>query len=553
MNEGRKWKRPEFIHMQNRQAAWRAENPGASPSEDLLTLQRLYEQHNYGVTSRDLTLGRSIDYVEEDGNYYRVESQVRGYFQGNPNRLGDLPECHFVRTRWKVENGKKMSYNEYVIDSQIQKSLRDEEIKLAAGVPDPHTTSEQTGVTSKSLMHTAVESGFGSTDGVITPVFMNMLLELVSHKAFFKNFINVQPMPTMSFYFPMCHSRVQDVTIDGTIEAFDQDALPTPEGRAGEDFEIDWGKWEVNGWKYLRHFELSNEIGEMIGQYIGVGQKYLEYIAEGMSLLWDWPIFLGIQTMLTRGVWRYPRLSSGTYTWYTTGTKSIAIPWGSASVLTTNAKKNYLFQDLATGAGKIYEPSVTTTEEFVYQLSTARDYSATTDTLIEGIMALASLMDEKHSQLQYIILTDSVQKENLFRDADMRNLTIRSGEAKFQSEDGYLGQIAIGGSSSFVDLWIAPHGFVPSVTGDTTATTYTTGTTLYPIFGGKYGGGWNQGVFTPFNLRVDDGMESRTDGDSVNRLRPTETKVTTASQKGSSWPANYNDVVILWESRTAHP
>jgi hypothetical protein len=137
----------------------------------------------------------------------------------------------------------------------------------------------------------------------------------------------------------------------------------------------------------------------------------------------------------------------------------------------------------------------------------------------------------------------------------MRNLTIRSGEAKFQSEDGYLGQIAIGGSTSMVDLWIAPHGFVPSVVSDRTTTNTGTGITqqdtVFPIFGGKYGGGWNQGVFTPFTLRVDDGMESRSDG-AVNRLRPTETKVTTASQKGSSWPGNYNDVVILWECRTAH-
>jgi hypothetical protein len=543
-----KWTDDAFKAMARNWSLWELSNPQAGPTERFKTVQRIYEKHLYGATSRDLTLGKMIHYKDNgDGTSSRIETPVKGYFKIDLTDRGAPLSAVWERDKSEVgKGGSRLNYKELLEDQRIIKNSRDEMIALAAAGQE--TTSIDSG-SGSSLLDIGVETGFGSTTGVIPPAFINMLLELTSLKAFMKNVIGVQPMPDMSFKFPLKTSVIED---DAGMQ---RAAVPTVEGRAGLDYRIQWLNWEVNGWKYLRHAELTDEIREMVDKFLGVSSSYMEDLATGQTLLWDYAAIEGILTMLIRGVWRYPRLAAGTFTWTEDGTNEVEIPFGKASVLTTNAKLNYLWQDLSNATasdGIIYEPDTVTTDEFDWKESTARPGSTTSDDILEGFLALGTLLKNKGSKMEYIVLSDSRITERLMKDARMANLTIRTGDPKFQNEEGYLGQIAIGGSSTFTDLWESPNGLIiPRATDD--ATGVGGPFDAYPIIGGAYGRGWHQGVFSPISARIDEGFEVVDIGTPPpRRLRPSESKVLTTSSKGSSWPGDYHHIAILWAMFDAH-
>jgi hypothetical protein len=533
--DGRNLTIQQFRDLQEKFTLWKMQNPKRSSSDELQALMRLYEIHNYGITSKDLALGKTVDWVQQDGQYHRVEAAVSGIFYCDPNQRGSLPQCHFNRASFKMsKDGQRMSYKQYIRDAQLVKEERLEkleDIKLATA----HDTGVDTG-SGKSLMESALDTGFGSSSGVVRPVFMNMLLELVSLKAFMKNFVNIEAMDSMSFYYPMKTSAVQDHAAMHRATG-----LPTAEGRAGMDYGIEYDRYEINGWKYLRHAELTDEVNELVGKFLNVQSHYVEDLSEGMALLWDWPIVEGIQDMMVKGMWRRPK-KGAPITWI----KTDEIPFGKASVLTTNAKSSNLFQDQSgsTNDGKIYEPSVTTTEEFDYHNSTARAGTSGADELYEGVIALATLLKKKRSKIEYIILTDSRMTERMFKDSRFLDARLQTGNPRFQDETGFIGRISIGGSSSQTDIWEAPEGLF-----NVRATDDDTPTEVLPIIAGRYGRGWTHGVFTPASMRVDKGFEVVTDagvGDS-EVLRDNETTVITTSSKGSSWPGDYHDFAILWQ------
>lgn len=529
-----RWSEEEYRAMNEKYTLWLSENPLTGPTERLKVLTRLYEKHMYGVTSRDLTLGRTIEYVKNsNGTFKRVEAACRGYFEMNLNDRSAPLTCHWERDKFEEVKGRgDLTYQELLDDHIVLRNNRDQMIKLVTD-----TQSTISGVPSDSMLESGVATGFGTGTGVVPPVFINMLLELTSLKAFMKNFISMQPMPDMTFKFPLKTSRIED---SGEMQ---RTAVPTVEGRAGTEYEINWANYEINGWKYLRHSELTNEVGEMLDKFLGVTQKYMEELALGQTLLWDYAAIEGIQQMMVMGTWRYPELSAGSFTWEVGAGTEEEIPFGKAVVLTVNALKNYLFQDLSGGGndGKIYQPSIVTTEEFEYDSATLRSGSSGTDDILEGLGGVATLLKNKHSALEFACISESRVTERLMKDARMANLEIRTGDPVFQSEDGYLGQIAILGSSTFCDLWEAPNGLIPLRPTDDTAAD-----DAFPIICGKYGEGWHQGVFSPVSMRVDEGFEALDDAASVTRLRPTESKVLTTSSKGSSWPGDYNHIAILW-------
>lgn len=535
-----KWAEEEFKVMCQKWSQWMADNPKASKSEQLMILQRLYEKKVYGITSRDLTLGKSVDYVEvEPGVFKKVEADCRGYFITNSSNQSVVPECHFERTRFDIVNNKRFTYREMCIDAKEVKNNRDEMIALAATQETTIRDVDADGT--DSFLESGVETGFGTTAGVVPPVFINMLLELTSLRAFMKNFIAIQPMPDMTFKFPLKTSKIEDSA------EFQRTAVPTVEGRAGTEYHTEWANYEINGWKYLRHAELTNEIAELLDRFIPVTQTFVNDLAEGQALLWDYAAHEGIQTMIVKGLWRYPRLAAGAFTWTEDGANEIEIPFGKASVLTSNAKLNYLWQDLAGGThdGKIYEPNAGAGAEFQWTEvdPPLRAGSTGSDEILEGIGAIGSLLKEKHSKLEYVILTDSRLTERLFRDSRIADMTVRTGDPVFQSEDGYLGQVAVAGSSTFVDIWEAPANLIPfRATDDTTGGAKN----AYPIICGAYGKGWHQGVFSPVSMRVDEGFEVVDEVADLGRLRPSESKVLTTSSKGSTWPGDYNHISILW-------
>ena len=80
----------------------------------------------------------------------------------------------------------------------------------------------------------------------------------------------------------------------------------------------------------------------------------------------------------------------------------------------------------------------------------------------------------------------------------------------------------------------------------TKLTTDGTPRTVYPVFAGSYNRFWSQGVFSPFYMRVDDGMEviSGIGTAASDVIRPNETRVITVGSRGASFPGDYHHLVM---------
>lgn len=526
-----------YRRVQTQFLAYKYQHPEASATEMLIGLHRLYETEMYGVSARDLVRGYQVRYQQDpdDPNkVYKLKSRVRGLFLSSANGVADpnsFPSCEFERDEWTIENGKHMTEKMFYHDLTSQR-----QINLAA-----EYTSRDMG-DGASLLESGIDTGYGTTTGVITPVFQDLMLRLAAEKTMWKNFVSLVPMPDMTFYFPMRNSIVSD-----NSTAVSPTAVVTGEGQAGLDIAIKYTKWEVNGWKFLRHFEITDEVRMLLGKFINVQADLVEDLAQAHALLWDYSIAYGMKSMLVTGMWRRWDETS------TAGFKdsNTEIPFGKASVLTTNAKLSYLWQDMATGAGKIYEPAIATGKEFFFNDSTERAGTAATDELAEGISALGTILEGKGSELQFVAIPAS-KCELLFNDPRIANQTIQTGITEFQSENGFIGRVNIIGTSTMVDVWKYNTDVHPASyeTDDDTPGTVT----VFPVWGGSYSKFWALGTYTPYYLRIDDGFEV-VDGAGVgssNVLRGNETSVFTSGSRGSSWPLDYHHLGCLWLTDTAH-
>jgi hypothetical protein len=530
---GKRMTDQEYVQLQKKYIAYAESHPDATSSELFIALNRLMEKHHYGVTSRDLARGYEIQYVKQGKKVIKLRNEVKGAFAvGGPDNRGlsDEPIALYRRTKWNVE--KSMTTTDWARDKEIQRS-----INLAA---EEHTTGSDILTAGAPLLdHAGIDTGFGGASGVIDPRFMNMMLRVVSTEAMFKNFARVFPMPDMMFYFPLkVSSPLSDTGAFARPEAsIGVGGRPTAEGRAGEDYAISFKSFYVNGWKYLRHAALTRELIEMLRTFIPIQEEYVNDLGIGMRLLWDMTIAEGMFQMLWTAKWWRWDVSGGTW-----GAGEY-VPLSGASgdyILGANAKNHFVYQELRSGNanfGKIYNPDATVPQDF--SAADLRDYSATTDHIYELILVLASLAKEKKSKLEYVTIPSKIT-ELMFRDSRFLESIQETGKPKFQSENGYLGQISIGGSESRTDLWEYDSALMGTkVTADGTPRT------VLPILGGKYGQAWNQGIWTPFYMRVDDGFEVVQRGTgNVNVLRPNETRVITVGASGASFPGNPNDVVM---------
>lgn len=507
------------------------DDPNMSPTQKLITMHRMYEKYHYGVTTRDLARGYEERTVWDDHSkkWVTLHSRVRGAFQiGGPgnNHPSRDPVLAFERTKFKVADGKRQP----VVET-FKSGNPDGDIKFA-----PETTIRDMG-DGASLLETNVDALYGTATGVVTPVFVNRMMRLTAEKVMAKNFVQVVPMDSMNFYFPIRNSRVSDNTT-----AWSPTVKATSEGKAGLDINVKYTKWEANGWKFLRHAEYSYEIEEMVQKFINVTGDLAEDLALGHALLWDWSCFHGMYDMITRGFWR--RWDRGDDA-FTSGSSldETEIPFGKASVLTTNAKKNYIFQDGTTGI--LYEPAVTTGNEMKFDSSTQLSGSSSSDLLMEGLVEVCHLQKMKKSKPEFLLMPKKLTRL-LFKDARMSNQQILTGQTKFQDEAGYLGQINIVGTTSVVDVWEYDEELFGQQTLDDASACK-----VDVVFCGAYGKFWNLGVFTPFYLRVDEGYEVLTSGvGGASVLRNNETKVLTSGSKGSSFPNDYHHLsLLLWTDR----
>jgi hypothetical protein len=522
--------KPVWDDLQKRYVEYMQLHPNMTQTERLILLNRTLEKAHYGVTMRDLARGYEIDYVQDSNSkkWMEVTSAVDGVIKvggtGNDTPNSD-PTVAFHRTSWKVTNGKPMSYMELVQDKKIKR-----EINLAAS---EHTTASDIAAAGTALLeHEGIDTGFGATPGVITPRFVDMMMKKFSETTVFKNFVTMFPMPGMTFYYPIKTT----VPTDDAGTAFD--VAPTPEGQAGLEYAMSFTKYLINGWKHLRHAGLTDELLDLLSGFIPVQAEYVEDLGEVMAFLWDYAIAEGMFNMLYTAKWWRPG-TAGTV-WAAEEFVPLAGAAG-VNILAGNAKKHFLWQDIsgvAADDGKIFEPHGTTTDE--YETGVLRGGSSTTDTPFELVLALATLLKDKKSKCEYVAWPTKIT-ELISRDARFLEMIQATGSIQFQSENGYLGQIAIGGTNGRTDVWEYDSSLLDTkLTGDV-------GTwPMLPIFAGKYGRAWNLGMYTPLYMRVDDGREvvaAIGTGDS-NVTRVNETRVITAGTKGSSFPGNFNDLVM---------
>jgi hypothetical protein len=154
---------------------------------------------------------------------------------------------------------------------------------------------------------------------------------------------------------------------------------------------------------------------------------------------------------------------------------------------------------------------------------------------------MATMLKEKGSKLEFLTIPPTIT-ERIVSDPRFLETIQATGNPAFQNEAGYLGQIAIGGSNSRVDLW----EYDPALVG-TKQSSDSTPVTWLPVWGGRYGMSWNNGTWLPIYFRVDDGFEVKVDHgiDSTQEvLRPNETRVITAGSAGTSFPGDFNHLVM---------
>jgi len=361
-----------FRRIQSEFVMFKARNRNASPTELLIGLHRLYERELYGVTANDLERGYQIRYRRNPDNPTQIvkeKSAVRGVYLSSPSGNGHptaFPVAVYERDEWKQDGGVLKTEKAFYQDLDQQRA-----INLAA-----EYTSRDMG-DGASLLESGVDTGYGTTTGVITPVFMNMFMRLAAEKTVFKNFCSLVPMPDMTFYFPIRNSRVSDNTTEVSPTA-----AVTREGRAGLDLTLKYTKWEVNGWKFLRHFEITEEVGLLLGRFINVQADAVEDLAQAHALLWDYSIAYGMVSMLRTGYWRR---------WDETATagfkdSNTEIPFGAASVTTTNNKNHNIYQSGA--GGQIKESAAS--GDLDWDTATNVATSSSADELLEGILELVS-------------------------------------------------------------------------------------------------------------------------------------------------------------------
>ena len=187
-----------FRRIQSEFVMFKARNRNASPTELLIGLHRLYERELYGVTANDLERGYQIRYRRNPDNPTQIvkeKSAVRGVYLSSPSGNGHptaFPVAVYERDEWKQDGGVLKTEKAFYQDLDQQRA-----INLAA-----EYTSRDMG-DGASLLESGVDTGYGTTTGVITPVFMNMFMRLAAEKTVFKNFCSLVPMPDMTFYFPI--------------------------------------------------------------------------------------------------------------------------------------------------------------------------------------------------------------------------------------------------------------------------------------------------------------------------------------------------------------
>jgi len=461
------------------------EHPNATNTEIFIHMQNCLSVAHYGIAPIDMVRG-----------YRRSPKDPRKY-QGLEN------------PRYQFQHGQDMMPS----------------FKLST-----QTTS---GDTPPLVKNPLTSPTYGGSTGIVPPYWLDVMIRATSRACIAKNFAMTFPMTALVDVAPIKTTKPDTKVDDGTIK-------PVLEARAGVDYTNTYTAHNFDARKLMIHSPLSWETMVALQGKIQVQADILADLAKAHALVIDSEIFEGLYTAMVSGMYR--RWESTAYG------VSEEIALGAASVLTTNAKKHRLFYDITTG--KTYYPSTASGDENKYQQSTRREEYLSPDgsEIYDLIVDMAELQKKKGHKLEFVALS-TILTTNLVKDDRMISADKVTGKPQFQNENGYLGQINIGGSAGKVDVWEIPDN---SIASKTTADTVSI---VGVIIGGEYRQTCIYAPYAPFGIFVDKGFEVVSDtihGAAVSTLRMNDTQVITSKSVECIAPWDTEAAVIAQVVATAH-
>jgi len=481
---------PEIVRMNQSLFRYKLQNPKASNTDIMIRMQELLSLGHYGITPREMTLG------------YRKNPKKPGYGFYLENPGYEFQFCIDPKPVFKV--GKEFKFEQ--------------------------TTS---GDTPPLIQNPLTGGSYGGATGIIPPYWYDVMLRKTSRYTMAKNIAMTFMMRSLVGQAPIKVTKVDDTVDAGTF-------TPTAEGRAGIDYNNTYEVHKFDAYKYLLHSGLTWEVMIALEGMIDVQADVIDDLALAHALLVDMDFWEGQYSAIVAG--KYRRWETGA--WGATE----EIPLGSASVLTTNAKKHRLFFDLT--SGKTYYPAVGAGNENKYHSSTLRESykSPSGSAVFDFIVDIAEQMKNKNRKLEWIAVTSGVTTM-LSKDDRFLNTQFDTGNIRFQDESGYLGRIRLGGSGGTVDVWEIPNN---AIAAKTTADTPTV-SIVDMIFGGEYRKTGIIAPFAPFSLFVDKGFEVKAVGvGGSGVLRMNDTAVITTKSVQAVLPWDTEALVLGQIVNTAH-
>jgi hypothetical protein len=467
---------------------YKLQNPKASMTDIMIRMQEILHVGHYGITPRELMLG----------------------YRRNPTKPGFGIQLQNV--------GYEMKFNEDL--KPIFKEGSEFKLEQTTG-----------GDTPPLIQNPLANPTYGGSTGIIPPIWLDIMIRKVSRSTMAKNIAMTFMMKNLVDVAPIKWTKVDDKVDDGTF-------YPVTEGRAGIDYNNTYKAHRIDAYKYMLHSGLTWEVMTALDGKIDLQADTINDLAVAHALLLDRDFWEGQYTGIVSGLYRR---------WETNAwANSEEIPLGTDSVKTTNAKKHRLFYDLSTG--KTYYPSTAAGDENKYHQSTLREayLSPTGSVIFDVIPDLAELMKNKNRKLEWIAVSSGIATI-LAKDSRFQNSLYKTGNIRFQDENGYLGKISVGGTASGVDVWEIPSGAIEAKTTDDSVSI------THLIFGGEYRKTGVIGQFAPFSLMVDDGYEVVARGvGSSSVLRRNDTKVLTTKSVQAAKPWDTEALVLSQVVNTAH-
>jgi hypothetical protein len=369
---------------------------------------------------------------------------------------------------------------------------------------------------------------FGAAGGVIPPLWLDMMIRQQSRFLQAKNFAKIVPMSAPVDMAPLKTTKSED-WLSGI--------KPVKEGRAGVDVRTAYSLWKFDAYKYFFHSGLTLEIVKASAGKIAITEDLVADLMEAFDLLIDLDYFESQYVGITLGKIR--RFDTTADNW----ANNADVARGAAAYVTSNAKKHVLWYSIADK--KLYVPAVGVGDENKFQSSTAHPDGYTNLELWDVFPFLAGLLKDKRARMDYTNLHPALSLR-VQLDSRFTNSLYKTGNVVFASENGYLGRVPLGGTSTGTDLWEMPQGILDDkVTSDGGAYK------IYPVLAGQYQRPGLIGPWIPPGLTMDKGFEVKS-VDSVDVLRPNNTDVFSVMGEQAVIPWDLDGLVLLKVVKEAH-